>query len=335
MKPDDLRDLPLRTLRLAGRKALASTSTGSGPSLRAPGPGARSDDGLDVPLLLPDDVVRWLARLHLLYGVPFEYLVADTALLPPETLRFFFVDENWLRRAVDGALSVGVASTRDNVFNQAFYRQVYEAVSRAIPSVRPEIRGSPPPETPIVEATVSGLLFRSSVVSGYPGLEVVASRADADGAPRPVALLRMDRLAPDILLVLFERTPDRVEFRQPAEGIHFGITRSPGQPNEFRRHLRWLGHTDLPADQAGNQLPNEPVADGLPMRTGTGQPVGVLDIEGTVAGLVRAMKGTDDASNCLGPGNVFTSAEFAVEMVLSAGLQPFALHPPTPSVAGR
>ncbi|MBL9129397.1 MAG: hypothetical protein JNL97_17225, partial [Verrucomicrobiales bacterium] len=149
MKPTDLRDLPLRTLRLAGRKALASTPTGSGPSLRAFGPAAGSVDDPDVPLLLPDEIVRWLARLHLLYGVPFEYLVADTRLLPPETLRFFYVDENWLRRAVDGALSVGVTSTRENVFNQAFYRQVYDAVARAVPAVRPEIRGSPPPEAPI------------------------------------------------------------------------------------------------------------------------------------------------------------------------------------------
>ncbi|KPV47585.1 hypothetical protein SE17_42240, partial [Kouleothrix aurantiaca] len=39
------------------------------------------------PRLVPRDLRLWLARLRLLEGVPFGYLVADSALLPPESIR--------------------------------------------------------------------------------------------------------------------------------------------------------------------------------------------------------------------------------------------------------
>jgi hypothetical protein len=36
-----------------------------------------------------DPLNNWLARLKLLYGVPFNYLVPDEGMLPPESIRFF------------------------------------------------------------------------------------------------------------------------------------------------------------------------------------------------------------------------------------------------------
>ncbi len=46
--------------------------------------------------VVPPDVVRFLARLRLLEGVPFNYLVPDATMLPLESIRFFYVDRNWL-----------------------------------------------------------------------------------------------------------------------------------------------------------------------------------------------------------------------------------------------
>ena len=55
---------------------------------------------------MPAALADWLARLRLLYGVPFNYLVPDSRLLPQESVRFFYIDRNFTDRLVDGALSV-------------------------------------------------------------------------------------------------------------------------------------------------------------------------------------------------------------------------------------
>jgi hypothetical protein len=284
----------------------------------------------EVPLNLPDPVTDWLAKLCLLYGVPFEYLVADARMLPNESIRFFYLDPNWLRRAIDGALSLGATSTRENVFNAAFYEQIYAAVQARIPQVRQSVRGVSQPDVITVGATTSGFLFRSAVVAGYPGLEVVPTLARV-----PVPILRMDRLSSDIMLVLFNGVPDHVDIRQPAEGLHFGITRQSARLDEFSLYLRWLGHTSQSVDVAGTQIdrgspPQQPPKDAwkldkLPMRTGRNQPAGVIDITGTRSAIIAAM-----GAKYLGANQSFTSAELAVEMVLSAGVQPFDVTISTP-----
>jgi len=44
---------------------------------------------------LPAEVAGFLAHLRLLETVPFQYLVPDDDLLPPESIRFFYLDRNW------------------------------------------------------------------------------------------------------------------------------------------------------------------------------------------------------------------------------------------------
>src|SRR5205085_11506130 len=44
---------------------------------------------------MADELVQWIARLVLLYPVPFHYLIPHPALLPPESLRFFHLDDPW------------------------------------------------------------------------------------------------------------------------------------------------------------------------------------------------------------------------------------------------
>src|SRR5215469_3847344 len=63
--------------------------------------------------IVPLDLRQWLARLRLLEGVPFAYLVADSLLLPPESIRFFYVDRNWTDALIQGALSAGTANSAD------------------------------------------------------------------------------------------------------------------------------------------------------------------------------------------------------------------------------
>ena len=67
------------------------------------------DDGDHV---VPGAIRRALAELRLLSSVPFSYLVPDASLLPPESMRFFYLDRNWTDALVEGVLSIGTFTDR-------------------------------------------------------------------------------------------------------------------------------------------------------------------------------------------------------------------------------
>lgn len=54
-----------------------------------------------------DFLRTWLANLTQLRSVPFNYLVPDERMLPPESIRFFQVDPAWVENMLAGAFSVG------------------------------------------------------------------------------------------------------------------------------------------------------------------------------------------------------------------------------------
>lgn len=266
--------------------------------------------------ILPDAVADWLAQLTLLYGVPFEYLVADARLLPSESLRFFYLDRNWLDRLVDGALSVATLSTAEAIFYEAVFEQIYAQIDQHQQNLRTILRGGVAGDAYSPGATYSGMLMRSAVVSGWPGLEVAAT---ASGAAVP--LLRMDRLSTDVLLVLFMGVPDTVNLIEPGEGLHFGVRDDPQTAGRVIVDLRGLGFAQLPA---GDQLIGKTA--GTTMRSGQDQPPGVLDM----ASLARDIA-TNLPQGALGPGGALTSGGFALELVRAAGLQEFNTKAPPPS----
>src|SRR5215475_3180676 len=67
---------------------------------------------------MPAYMESFLAHLRLLVGVPFDYLVPDSRLLPDESIRFFYLDRSWTDRLVDGAISVGKIGTREQAHHQ-------------------------------------------------------------------------------------------------------------------------------------------------------------------------------------------------------------------------
>ncbi|KAN0089571.1 hypothetical protein V8E51_019831 [Hyaloscypha variabilis] len=51
-------------------------------------------------------IQEWvLHKLHL-HGVPAHYLIPDPSYLPAESIRFFYIDKNWTKALIDGALSL-------------------------------------------------------------------------------------------------------------------------------------------------------------------------------------------------------------------------------------
>src|SRR6185369_6245257 len=68
---------------------------------------------------MPPYMESFLAHLRLLIGVPFNYLVPDSRMLPDESIRFFYLDRSWTDRLVDGAISVGKIGSREQAHHQA------------------------------------------------------------------------------------------------------------------------------------------------------------------------------------------------------------------------
>lgn len=179
--------------------------------------------------LIPDELREWLVRLRLLHDVPFAYFVADTQLLPKESIRWFYVDRRWTDALVQGALSVGTVNTDDRLQLTERYPEIRDALDMAERNVR---RREDAPTLVGKAGPISGFILRSRAVSGWPGLHVRAfSKAPVDGDtfdfpddhPLRMRLLRLERLAPAVLLCLFDGIPKEVHIQEPRQGVQFGV----------------------------------------------------------------------------------------------------------------
>jgi hypothetical protein len=154
----------------------------------------------------PETIINWLAQLVLLQHIPFNNLVADESLLPNESLRLFYLDRNWTNALLDGALSIGIHSERDLMLQQAMNDIIRQETNKKL---APQTT-----DNQVIQlGTISGLIIRSSIISNYKGLEIMAFNHEE----APVNTLRMQRLAANILFVLFDTVPTKIEIKAPSE----------------------------------------------------------------------------------------------------------------------
>jgi hypothetical protein len=205
----------------------------------------------------PEELVDWLARIRLLDGVPFAYVVPHEAMLPRESIRFFYLNRGYLDAAVDGALSVAGATTRGHAYLTSVHAELVEAVDVAERNLWSKRLGVTLHEG--AAETVTGFLLRSRLVSGWPGLAVRAFRT-VEGADEDVQLLRMERLAPAVLLVLLDGVPDRLEIEEPRGGAQFGVDTKVGNANKRTVTIR---HPVTGAEGATVDVPFRPGAPGV------------------------------------------------------------------------
>lgn len=187
--------------------------------------------------VVPGELRRFLGRLRLLHGVPFSYLVPDVALLPVESIRFFYLDRAWTDAMIQGALSVGTITTTDRAHLEAVYPRIRDDVDEAERTIR-----TPAGEERLAggASSITGFLLRSRLVSGWPNLHVRAYARDvladdaltteAESHPERMKVLRIERLAPAVLLVLFDGVPAVVHIEEPRQGIQFGARTDPADP---------------------------------------------------------------------------------------------------------
>lgn len=250
---------------------------------------------------VPVDIQDWLGRLLLLYGVPFHYLVPEEGMLPPESIRFFYLDPGWIKCLLEGACGVGRSSTVDDLLDQHLRNQFLDYAGKKASEVRAGKKGD-------LRWPLSGFLLRSLVVEGWQGLEMKAAGVDGEGNRLdPLEPLRIDRLSPEIMLCIFNGKVTDIEITQPPEGMHFGASAKGG--NAFQKlHLRKL----FPADAAGDDL-DLPATD-VPMRADVQRVIDIQSLANQMHSRLNAVRAIDGTAN--GP---FTSAEFGAQMVESPG----------------
>ena len=238
---------------------------------------------------LPEEVQKWLDDAALLHHVPFTYLVPDERLLPVESLRVFTVDPLWIDCFRDGGLSVGWVQAEDTTTGTS---------SNGVQKT------SPP--------TISGLLIRSELVSGYPGLLIDAYDriVDTDEAHvgSTLTCLRRECLSKNVLLCLFQGDLKTVDIHLKPETLHFGFDlpdtdtdSAEVEPKDLTKKVRRLNGEQI----KGKDLEHLPIDESR-----------IVDfpvLADQFADQLRAL------------GEEWTSAAFALQMIASPDLVRFLL----------
>ncbi|MDY7048632.1 MAG: hypothetical protein RPG89_08440 [Microcystis panniformis WG22] len=226
---------------------------------------------------LPTAIASWFQDLELLKNVPFNYLVPDTRLLPPESLRFFWVDSYWVDCLQDGAFSVGRVTKEDlrlDVQSRSLRRSKTQS-----------------------DKTITGFLLHSEVVSGWPGLEIegYVNRVTGNnfvGPENKLTIIRRDRLADNILLCFFAGEVKTLDLSLKGSTVNCGV--DPVDPIKKGSPIT-KGLRDLDGEQKKGNIE-------VPFRN---ENLGVIDIEEMAERLKNGLNS---------PGN-FTSAQFAATMI--------------------
>ncbi len=250
--------------------------------------------------LLPDGARSWLAALRLLSGVPFQYIVADERLLPPESVRFFYVDRAWTDALIQGALAVGAVTDADRALLQQLYPAIRDDLDQAERLVR--VTGGEG-EAGTADA-LTGMLLRSQAVSDGPGIPVNAYRAEvADTSPQAdpsrLQLMRLEQLAPSVLLAIFDGVPEIVHVDEPRHGVPFGVDETSGSgPGNWSYTLTVRRNAAVNGDLTESTAPGDQIP--VPFRPNA---PGVLAMAELQRQIVARVGGASSAS------------EFALQMI--------------------
>lgn len=164
-------------------------------------------------ITIPVRLAEFLTDIRLLRRVPLSYLVPDPDLLPPESIRFFHVNQTWVDRVIDGVISNTTVGTVDFHYTLSVLAAVRTAVD-------------PAPDG------MTGMLIRSELVRRWPTM-VVQAYTDPDAAVEAestVTVLRAEPVSRDIFIALFAGQPARVHLREPFDGVRYGV--EPPDPDD-------------------------------------------------------------------------------------------------------
>lgn len=181
------------------------------------------------------EIVRFLAELELLYHVPFPYLLPDDGMLKEEQMCFFYLDQQWIQCMRQGALSIGAESDIEKSWANYAGRFFENAVkSQTFTLRRKSVQKQP--EGMCEKGVRSGFLLRSEAVRCWPGMEVRCwEDENARTQDNALSILRLERIAGDVLLCIAEGDIKAVELSQPPEGIYMEANEETKVKISFRQ----------------------------------------------------------------------------------------------------
>ena len=188
-----------------------------------------------------ESLTEWLAKLFLLKGVPFQYLVPNARMLQQETIKFFQLDQNWLTAVIDGAYSIGRTSSKDDPsLSEWLETELYQYLTPAIHKAANKMRWHQlHPKKALddnyandalatgKDIILTGFLLRSQVLTDFSNMQVVGY--DRDNVPtsttagQALPIVRLDHLADGLLIGIFVGQLYRLDLREPSENLHYGI----------------------------------------------------------------------------------------------------------------
>ncbi|MBW4464896.1 MAG: hypothetical protein KME07_05585 [Pegethrix bostrychoides GSE-TBD4-15B] len=264
---------------------------------------------------IPPDILTWLSRLALLYGVPFDKLVPNQQMLPTESIRFFYINPNAIDSLIDGALSLGVQSSQDSLFNQLAKPLIRQAVHQAIPTIRTKMLGTVADSSPVPQP-MAGFLLRSQVVSGFPGLEIKSYQTvtvnETTNELEPSNLLmslRMEWLTPDVMLCLLPSIPAWIELNEPKESFGFGVEAVKTNTVIYLRNV-------VTDSQPGSIIQPE-ISQPIPFRSSST----VVDIQTLQQNIQKQLQGKLNNSD-----GIISPAEFAIQLIREPEKMVFQNH---------
>jgi hypothetical protein len=270
----------------------------------------------------PDSLNNWLARLKLLYGVPFNYLVPDEGMLPPESIRFFYLDLNWVDALLDGAFSIGRDPSADEKsaelnLDRALLPHIRPGVHATAGLLRAKGLGQAGADPSL--QVVSGFLLRSRLVTEYPNLGVYAYEKGHTPKDQPntafMTILRMERLGDhsDIILCLFDGDAYRVDIHEAPEHLHYGIDDYAYSDGKVTAHKNLRSFTKTDDQVSISQAPVPPANIGGCFRAASPRTLKTKTLKETIQSKLQL--------------SVFDSAEMGFEMTEGVGLVSFNRQP--------
>ncbi|MFY0255955.1 hypothetical protein ACDQ55_18595 [Chitinophaga sp. 30R24] len=172
---------------------------------------------IEVGIDPPEEIVKWMAKLSLLHGVPFNYLVADERMLPPESLRFFYMDNNWVDALMDGAFSIGRSTTASLLVEEPHFQELSR--NARVMATQFRLRKASLKNYVNTSKIITGCLLRSAVLKGWPGLEIIGY--DSDGGE--INKLRMAALSEEVMICIFDGVLAKLSLHEPPEALHSGV----------------------------------------------------------------------------------------------------------------
>lgn len=179
-------------------------------------------DNITISSGLPETIQQSIKSWMNLEEIPLSYLLPDSNMLPDESLRFFKMDERWMKALINGAFEVGFAGVASDRSETDLWKHVWKQAKNYWPG----------------DNALHGFFLSSSIVSDFPGITVTGK--DSGGQLiAPLRLLRNGKL----MMVLFAAETKEVIFSLPDYVMHAGLERA-GNINEWEVALRNTGAGD-------------------------------------------------------------------------------------------